>query len=445
MALLDFLGYGGPGIFGGIAPQFNEQDEAQAARDAAARRLRGGVINSERTPGPELLGPMFGAGMPLPNNLYGAPEYGLLPYPNALPPSPPPQPVVAQQPAAPQRIAPPMSLMPPPQDQAALPPNAAPTQGALPPQMQPQGPGMGDRFGASVQSLVNSPTLLSGLANAFQSMQTGQRTDPIGQGQANQTATAKAIFDGLVANGHSPQQAYGIAVAASTNPEIAKAILPQALGPKEPPKTMEELYARQAYEQQRKGGNQSAAVIPATSAAPGSAPGIAATGAPANYLDWLTTKKAAETLGEKRGANQATLPTAIQNADLTVKHIDELLKHPGFDRLFGITGMFPSIPGGNAAGADARMKQVTGEAFLSGFDMLRGGGAITEIEGKKATDAKARFDRAQSPEEARVALKDFRDAVIQGRAKLQEQAGVAPTVAPGSMNKTSSGVTWSVK
>ena len=431
MALLNFGGRDSGGLFGGLlefgggpggyerlTPEAEAQ-LAQEARDAAANRnpVRRGadmaLYNTVAAP-ESLTQQIIRLGMP-------ASSAGF---------SPMPPPAAQSAPAfmpggmdagisvpiqAPQQnpIGQPLSLAPPnlgARPSPALPQPQAPPQ-AMP---SPATPDFGDRFGASIQSLFNSPSLISGIGNAMQSLQTGQRTDPTAQAQANQTQTAKAIFDGLVSGGHSPQQAYGIALAAAGNPEIAKAILPQALGPKEPPKTMEEYLARKAYENDRRPGG-----------AQGGAPN-----ATQGYLDYLSAKKSAETLGEKRGANLATLPSALQNSDMTVKHIDELLMHPGFDRLFGVTGMFPSLPGGQAAGADARMKQVTGEAFLSGFDMLRGGGAITEMEGKKATEAKARFDRAQSPEEARVALKDFRDAVVQGRVKLQEQAGVTPTPMP---------------
>lgn len=55
--------------------------------------------------------------------------------------------------------------------------------------------------------------------------------------------------------------------------------------------------------------------------------------------------------------------------------------------------------------------------------MLKGGGAITDIEGQKAGDAMARLDRAQSEDEAKAALRDFRKAVDIGLTKLKGAAG----------------------
>ena len=55
--------------------------------------------------------------------------------------------------------------------------------------------------------------------------------------------------------------------------------------------------------------------------------------------------------------------------------------------------------------------QLGGKAFLQAFESLKGGGQITEVEGKKATDAIARLNRAQSDSEYEVALNDLRGVV----------------------------------
>jgi hypothetical protein len=52
----------------------------------------------------------------------------------------------------------------------------------------------------------------------------------------------------------------------------------------------------------------------------------------------------------------------------------------------------------------------------------------------------ARMDRAQSEEDFKAALTDFRDAVKSGVEKMREKAGVA---APGGT--TSTGLPWSVE
>jgi hypothetical protein len=411
---------GGPGGYERLPPQLEAQ-LAQEAREAAAAQFRARNGQSRGTADMSLFTDPANPAMPMTQQIMPTmPFNGQQPMPQM------PQ----QAPALGGPINVP-SLKVAGVDDATLPLGATPTQGGPVPgvnfQQQPQPPqpspfpAGGDRLMAGLGGLFNSPTLVGGIGNMISGFATGERSDPRGVAQRNQTQTAKAIYDGLIANGTAPQQAYGIAVAAAGNPEIAKAILPQALGPKEPPKTMEELFARQAYDAQRKGGQQSGTVA----AQPGQP------SAPANYQDWIASQEAAKARGKVQGEKQAALPGALQRSDTTIKQIDELLTHKGFDRIFGLVGAFPNIPGGDAAGAQARLKQVKGTAFLSAYEMLKGGGAITEVEGQKAQDAEARLDAAQSPAEARIALRDFQDAVREGRRKLQESAGVTkPTASP---------------
>jgi flagellar protein FlgJ len=131
--------------------------------------------------------------------------------------------------------------------------------------------------------------------------------------------------------------------------------------------------------------------------------------------------------GEAQGKTAATLPTDLQNAENTVKDIDELIAHPGLSQVFGPLDQYrPSVlMGSQGRDALARYDQLKGKAFLQAYSTLRGGGAITEVEGEKATNALARLNRAQDEETARTALKDFRDVVQTGVQRLRERAGGA--------------------
>jgi hypothetical protein len=141
-------------------------------------------------------------------------------------------------------------------------------------------------------------------------------------------------------------------------------------------------------------------------------------------------------LGKAQGGMQATLPTDLQNAQSTIDQIDQLLKHPGLDSIVGSFDQFrPNWTlGSEGKDALARFNQLKGKAFLQAYSTLRGGGAITEVEGQKAQDAMARLDRAQSEPEFRQALQDFREAVQVGAAKLQQKAGVSALPTPAAGN-----------
>ena len=142
--------------------------------------------------------------------------------------------------------------------------------------------------------------------------------------------------------------------------------------------------------------------------------------------------KIEESLGKAQGAARATLPTDLQAGQFAVDEINKLIDSKGFNEVFGSLDQFRPNFTMSAEGKDAlaRFDQLKGRAFLQAYTTLRGGGQITEVEGKKAEDALARLNRSLSETEAKQALADFRDAVTVGMQKLREKAGVAPESAP---------------
>lgn len=149
----------------------------------------------------------------------------------------------------------------------------------------------------------------------------------------------------------------------------------------------------------------------------------------------LASKEAAEKVGQARGTAQAALANGADiDAEQTKKKIDDLLKSEGLDSIVGPIDQFrPSWTlGKSGRDALARLEQLQGGAFLQAFTTLKGGGAITEIEGAKAEKAIARMQRSQSEEDFRAALKDFRDAIDIGLQKLRRAATGGETPAAAS-------------
>lgn len=137
------------------------------------------------------------------------------------------------------------------------------------------------------------------------------------------------------------------------------------------------------------------------------------------------SKEVGKTLGEERTKAQFDAPRVIDNAETAIKYSEELLKHPGFGVAVGKSAMLGTqkIPG--TAGYDFinRLDQLKGGAFLEAFNTLKGGGQITEVEGKKATDAIARMDNATSEEEFKAAVKDYQDVIRRGMNRAKLRAG----------------------
>lgn len=134
--------------------------------------------------------------------------------------------------------------------------------------------------------------------------------------------------------------------------------------------------------------------------------------------------------GETRGKAVADLPRVIDTAQQTLQVIQQIREHPGKRFGIGVAGVLPAIPGTPQAGFVDLVNQAKGRAFLEAFNSLRGGGAITEIEGKKASEAIARLERARRPEDFDKALDDLELIVQRGVAKAYQMAGRQPGQPP---------------
>jgi len=143
-----------------------------------------------------------------------------------------------------------------------------------------------------------------------------------------------------------------------------------------------------------------------------------------------------KSIGGIEGTNSANaaaeLGGIITTAEGTMSLIDAVINDPALD---SITGMIQgNLPPMSQAGVDLNIKldQLKGKAFLEAFESLKGGGSITETEGKVATAAMARLDRAQSSEEYRKALKELRDVLEKGmeraRAKVGDMTAPPPSI-----------------
>ena len=125
------------------------------------------------------------------------------------------------------------------------------------------------------------------------------------------------------------------------------------------------------------------------------------------------------------------LRTSMTDAESVVSLIDEIAKDPA---LPGVTGSWEGGGGNNVdefsgtrrayygdAGLSVIQKiaQLQGNAWLGARALLKGGGAITDYESRKAEAAMARLSRAQGDKEFQAALTDLKTAIQDGMAKLE--------------------------
>ena len=157
--------------------------------------------------------------------------------------------------------------------------------------------------------------------------------------------------------------------------------------------------------------------------------------------------------GKDTVAARTTLPPAIAQGRRMLDHIDAMggtdperaktlpkdqvrARHPGLGNAVGLR--IPGaalVPGTEAANFVARLGEIQGGAFLQAFETLKGGGAITEKEGEKATQAITRMSTAQSEAEFIVAAREFqqvvRDGVRNAERRLQQAGGSTTALPPG--------------
>ena len=114
----------------------------------------------------------------------------------------------------------------------------------------------------------------------------------------------------------------------------------------------------------------------------------------------------------------------LAQQQLGIYAIDQLLSSPNLDAITGFSGTVNEwLNSVGAAPEYARLRsyldQIGGLNFLEAYQQLKGGGQITEIEGKQATAARTRLDAALKgrPEDLRVALLEVRKLFDEARAK----------------------------
>lgn len=134
----------------------------------------------------------------------------------------------------------------------------------------------------------------------------------------------------------------------------------------------------------------------------------------------------AKEIGKGQGEAAVSLPGARQTATAVQQQIADLKNDPYLKNMVGpINSRMPNVSA-DAARVQARIDQLQGGAFMQARNMLKGGGQITDYEGRKAESAMARMSQAQSYQDFTAALDEFNTAVSDGLAKLEASAGVSP-------------------
>lgn len=148
------------------------------------------------------------------------------------------------------------------------------------------------------------------------------------------------------------------------------------------------------------------------------------------YKKDIAGAEAAKEEGSAQGLAKVALPQTLAASEQILKTIDQVQKHPGKQYGLGLWSKAPTIPGTPQADFRAAADQLNGQTFLQAYQTLRGGGAITDIEGAKGTAALARMSQAQSEKAYDAALNDFKQVVKSGMDRAKAKAGASAAPAP---------------
>lgn len=157
---------------------------------------------------------------------------------------------------------------------------------------------------------------------------------------------------------------------------------------------------------------------------------------------YISAQKAqGTTLGKEVAGAQFDLPGAKLAVEQSLGAIQDIRsQEKGMKEQFGnILGVpqqiTPAWPGSDKAKFQVAVQRGVDRSFMEAREALRGGGQITDFEGKKAETAISNMQLAiEKGDEAQFtkALNDFEQAVKDGYRKLEQQAGSLPTVGTGS-------------
>ena len=119
-------------------------------------------------------------------------------------------------------------------------------------------------------------------------------------------------------------------------------------------------------------------------------------------------------------------PQEIQQADYTLALLDSAIKHPGREAATGGSSVFNAFAITGSARQDFLdiAEQLRGNAFVIAYQGLKGGGPITDTEGKAATAAQVRLNTAQSEQQYLSALNEMVDLITRRKQKAQESLGI---------------------
>ena len=145
----------------------------------------------------------------------------------------------------------------------------------------------------------------------------------------------------------------------------------------------------------------------------------------------LPATKAAQAAAVKTAETQTQsaldYPKLEGETKYSIDLLDKALSHPGLPGVVGMPNVSGALrlPGTKETDFRTLLDQMQGRQFMQAYETLKGGGVITEVEGTKATQALARMSSAQTEDEFKKGLEEFKGVLVQGLQRAKAKAGTA--------------------
>lgn len=127
---------------------------------------------------------------------------------------------------------------------------------------------------------------------------------------------------------------------------------------------------------------------------------------------------------ETKAAVEAEIKSksTLDQAETALRYIDEIRNHEGLKAGTGFSSLLNIVPGTVGRDFQARVDRLSGGAFLTAIDQLKGMGALSDTEGRAARDAVAALDTAQSEDAFLAALSDYERIVSAALERAQRSS-----------------------
>lgn len=189
------------------------------------------------------------------------------------------------------------------------------------------------------------------------------------------------------------------------------------------------------------GGQEAPGGVGQPNAAPAGVPGAPGGGVPGtpSYKIDVAGKRSATEQGESEGKAIVNMPLVENATRRLIEGIEEIEKSPGLKNATGLWQSQMMTVNQDTADVEARIAQTTSGGFLQMYNELRGGGAITEAEGAKASGALFRLAQLKQGDASyRNALREAKFEVYELQNVARRRAGMQPLPNPYAGSNTTS-------